>query len=257
MGDAAAVIYEQSGPVVVVTMNRPDQGNSINDQMRSDLFEAWDRFGNDDSAAVAVLTGAGSRFFCTGADLKEMAAKGEHAPPPGRSPIFGDTVHLAKPVIAAVNGMALAGGFLMAESADLCIASETAAFGVTEARRGRGAPWATQLTWGIPKRLMLEILMVGEPLPAERAAQVGLVNRVVSAQDLMTEALALANTIARNAPLSVRAAKQMMDFMPRAAGLDAARQFSERLWADVYASEDALEGPRAFREGRPPVWKGR
>jgi enoyl-CoA hydratase/carnithine racemase len=253
----SAVLYEQTGSVVVVTMNRPDKGNSINDQMRKELFEAWDRFAQDESARVAILTGAGPRFFCTGADLKEMAAKGEHAPPPGRAPIFGDTVHLTKPVIAAVNGMALAGGFLMAQAADLCVAADTATFGVTEARRGRGAPWAAQLTWGIPKRVMLEILMLGEPLSAERALQIGLVNRVFRATDLMTGAFEMANTIARNAPLSVRASKQMMDFMPRAAGLDAARQFSELLWAEVYLSEDALEGPRAFREGRELVWRGR
>jgi enoyl-CoA hydratase/carnithine racemase len=257
--DEPNVIYDLDTDthVAVITLNRPYAGNSLNDATRKELFEAWARYDSDDNARVAVLTGAGNRFFCTGADLKEMAAKAEKVPPAGRAPMPNENVALAKPVIAAVNGAAYGGGFQMAQLADMCYAADTATFAVPEARRGRGAPWAAPLMWGIPRRYMFEVIAVGQPLTAQRAWDMGLVNGVVPAADLMKHCLAIARQIAANAPLSVRAAKCMVQDIHVAAGLDVAKQMSARVWKPVYESEDAIEGPRAFREKREPAWRGR
>jgi len=171
-------------------------------------------------------------------------------------PIFGRNVEVTKPTIAAVNGVAYAGGFLLAQMCDLCVAADHARFAVTEARVGRGAPWAAPLPWLIPPRVALEILLTGEPLDASRAAAVGLVNRVVPLAELRSATQALGETIAANAPLSVGAAKAMVAAAGRAALGELAEE-ADRIWEPVYRSADAQEGPRAFREHRPPRWTGR
>ncbi len=215
-----------------------------------------ERFNADDEARVLVLTGAGDRAFCAGADLKEMAELGLEVPPPDYVPIFGRNVEVTKPTIASVNGVAYAGGFLLAQMCDLCVAADHARFAITEARVGRGAPWAAPLPWLIPPRVALEILLTGEPFDASRAAAVGLVNRVVPLAELHAATQALGETIAANAPLSVAAAKAMVAAAGRAALADLAEE-ADRIWEPVYRSADAQEGPRAFREHRPPRWTGR
>ena len=153
--------------------------------------------------------------------------------------------------------MAYAGGFLLAQMCDLCIASSRARFAITEARVGRGAPWAVPLPWLIPPRVAMEILMTGEPIDAERAHQVGLVNAVVAPEELVARAQALARTIAANAPLSVRAAKRMVYAASEAVRSAGLFDLAESIWEPVYLSEDAQEGPRSFAEKRPPRWQGR
>ncbi|MGO8885516.1 MAG: enoyl-CoA hydratase-related protein [Streptosporangiaceae bacterium] len=148
---------------------------------------------------------------------------------------------MAKPTIAAVNGVAYAGGALLAQSCDLCVAADTARFAVGEVKAGRGAPWAAPLPWLIPPRIAMQILLTGDPIDAARAYQIGLVNEVVP---LTAAAQALAERIAENAPLSVRAAKQTV-------------AEAERIRAPVYCGRDAQEGPAAFAAGRAPQWKGR
>jgi enoyl-CoA hydratase/carnithine racemase len=161
-----------------------------------------------------------------------------------------------KPVIAAVNGAALAGGFLLAQMCDLCIAVDHAQFAITEARWGRGAPWAAPLPWLIPPRIALELLLTAEPISAQRAYDVGLVNRVVGRDELRDCAQRMAQGIADNAPLSVRAGKAMV-YAASEQGRTGALQAGDRFFEAAYKSEDAQEGPRAFREKRRPVWKGR
>jgi enoyl-CoA hydratase/carnithine racemase len=205
---------------------------------------------------VLVLTGAGDRAFCAGGDLKEMAETSLTVPPPDFLPQFGRNIEITKPTIAAVNGVAYAGGFLLAQNCDLCVAAESARFAITEVKVGRGSPWAAPLSWLVPPRIAMQILLTGDPITAARAYEIGLVNEVVPDAELTSTVQALAERIAANAPLSVAAAKQTAYLSAHHELADAFEE-AERIWAPVYLSADAQEGPAAFRDKRPPVWTGR
>ena len=253
MGEA--VSYQLEDGVAWLVIDRPEARNAINQAVGKGLWEGFRRFEEDPAATVLVLTGTGEAF-CAGADLKEMAALGLTVPPRDMAPHLGQNLQVTKPVIAAVNGPAFGGGFLLAQMCDLCVAGTSAQFAITEARWGRGAPWAAPLPWLVPPRVAMELLLTGDPIDAQRAYEVGLVNRVVPDPELRSEAGRLARRIAGNAPLSVRAAKAMVQASAGRA-LDEAVEEGWRLFEPVYLSEDAQEGPRAFVERRPPVWKGR
>ena len=250
-----SVLYEQHDGVAQLTINRPEARNAINASVRDGLFAGFREFIGDDDSQVLILTGAGEAF-CAGADLKEMAETAMAIPPQDWLPHLGRNLHTDKPVIAAVNGAAYAGGFFLAQQCDLVVASETARFAITEARFSRGAPWAAPLPWMIPPRMAMEMLLTGEPIGAERAHQVGFVNRVVPADQVIPAARALAAQIAANAPMSVRAAKAMV-YAAAERGWSDGLDEGYRIFEPVYLSEDAQEGPRAFKEKRPPEWKGR
>ncbi len=250
MGDA--VTYAVHNGVAWLTIERPERRNALSAEVRAGLFAGTRQFNADDSARVMVLTGSGDRAFCAGADLKEMADTALTVPPPDFLPQFGRNIEVPKPTIAAVNGVAYAGGFLLTQCCDLCIAADTARFAVTEVKVGRGSPWAAPLSWLVPPRIALQIVLTGDPLSAQRAYEVGLVNEVVPAADLRQAAQALGERIAANAPLSVLASKRTA-YLSRPDLFDEA----ERIWAPVYRSADAQEGPAAFRDKRPPVWTGR
>jgi enoyl-CoA hydratase/carnithine racemase len=250
------VRYEVVNGVAWLTIDRPEARNALSQAVRDGLFSGVRRFNDDDSAQVLVLTGAGDRAFCAGGDLKEMANTALTVPPADFVPQFGRNILIDKPTIAAVNGVAYAGGFMLAQNCDLCIAAESARFAITEVKVGRGSPWAAPLSWLVPPRVALEILLTGDPLTAARAYQVGLVNRVVPDADLHAEAQALAERIAGNAPLSVRAAKKTA-YLSARVGITEAFDEADRIWEPVYTSHDAQEGPAAFRDKRTPVWTGR
>jgi enoyl-CoA hydratase/carnithine racemase len=250
------VNYRLLGPVAWLTIDRPESRNALSRAVRDDLLAGVHRFNDDPAARVLVLTGAGDRAFCAGGDLKEMARDGLTVPPPDFVPQFGRTVEVAKPTIAAVNGVAYAGGFLLAQSCDLCVAADTARFAITEVKVGRGAPWAAPLSWLIPPRIAMQLLLTGDPIDAARAHEIGLVNEVVPAADLVAATQRLAERIAANAPLSVLAAKRTARLVAEFPLAEAYAE-AERIWAPVYHSEDAQEGPAAFRDKRTPVWKGR
>ena len=163
------VHYTREGPVAWLTIDRPEARNALSAAVRAGLWDGVRRFVADD-AAVLVLTGAGNRAFCAGGDLKEMADAALEVPPPDFLPQFGRNIDVPKPTIAAVNGVAYAGGFLLAQQCDLVVAAEHAAFAVTEVRVGRGAPWAAPLPWLVGPRAAAEILLTGEPV--ERGAGV-------------------------------------------------------------------------------------
>jgi enoyl-CoA hydratase/carnithine racemase len=250
------LLFEVRGAVAVITINRPESRNAINKAVREGLRAAFQRFEADESLRVAILTGAGDKAFCAGMDLKEASDNALRVPPRDLFPVLGETIEVSKPVIAAVNGIAYAGGWMFVQMCDLCIASETASFAITESKVGRGMPWAAPLGQLIPQRVMMELLLTGDPIDAHRAREIGFVNHVVAPTQLMPKALEMAERIAANAPLTVQAARELVYLsgeMGRSAGLRAARH----LFKSVYLSEDALEGPRAFKEKRKPHWKGR
>ena len=250
------VRYERRGPVAWLTIDRPEARNALNRAVRSGLFAGLARFDADEAAAVLVLTGAGDTACCAGGELKGMAAEGLTVPPPDFLPQLGRNVDTTKPVIAAVNGLAYAGGFLLVQGCDLVLAAEHARFAITEVAVGRGAPWAAPLPALIPPKVALQLLLTGDPITAARAHELGLVNEVVPAPELAARAQALGERIANHAPLSVRAAKQMVLSVR---GLPPAEAYAvaERIYEPVYRSADAQEGPRAFAEHRPPQWTGR
>jgi enoyl-CoA hydratase/carnithine racemase len=253
---AEAATYEVRNGVAWLTMNRPEAANALNSALRAALLAGFERFAADDGAAVLVLTGAGDKAFSAGGDLKEMAATALAVPPVDFVVQPGRTFPVDKPCIAAVNGIAYGGGFLLAQSCDLCVAAEHARFAITEARWGRGSPWAAPLPWLIPPRVAMELVLTARPITAARAAEVGLVNEVVPGAELAGAAQAMAEAVAANAPLSVRAGKAMV-YAAAGRGREEAWAEGERLFRSAYLSADAQEGPRAFQEKRPPQWQGR
>jgi enoyl-CoA hydratase/carnithine racemase len=255
MSDAVLFDARDDG-IAIITLNRPETRNCLARDVREGLYAAWDRFERDPALRVAILTGAGEKAFCAGGDLKEMVETGMRVPPRDMFPLPYDTVELSKPTIAAVNGAAFAGGWMIAQACDLCVASTGAKFAITEVRVGRSSPWAAPLIHMIPQRIMMEILLTGRPITARRAYEIGLVNRLADPGALMESALELAREILDGAPLSVKAARETVMIsseMGRSAALQAARHAAEH----CYDSEDAQEGPKAFAEKRPPQWKGR
>lgn len=251
------VLYQaRPDGIAIITINRPEQRNALSREVREGLWAGWRRFEADESSRIAILTGAGDKSFCAGGDLKEMVDTGMTEPPRDFIPAPYENLQLSKPTIAAVNGYAFAGGWLLAQNCDLCVASTTASFAVTEVKVGRGSPWAAPLIHMIPQRIMMEIILTGKPISAQRAYEIGLVNRLAEPEALMEAAIALAREVLEGAPLSVRAGRETVMLateMGRAAALEAARAAH----AATYTSEDAQEGPRAFAEKRKPVWKGR
>jgi enoyl-CoA hydratase/carnithine racemase len=252
-----AVLFDaRTDGIAVITLNRPEARNALGKDIRAGLFAAWDRFERDPTLRVAILTGSGEKAFCAGGDLKEMTELRLTVPPRNMFPVPGDNIELTKPTIAAVNGVAFAGGWMIAQACDLCVASTRAQFAITEVKVGRSSPWAAPLIHMIPQRIMMEIVLTGKPISAQRAYEIGLVNRLAEPDKLMSAALALAAEILDGAPLSVNAAREMVMIsteMGRSAALRAARHVSER----VYRSDDAQEGPKAFAEKRRPQWRSR
>ncbi|MQY18760.1 enoyl-CoA hydratase-related protein [Nocardia macrotermitis] len=251
------VLFEaRADGIAVITINRPEIRNCLTAEVRAGLAAAWDRFERDPLLRIAILTGSGDRAFCAGGDLKEMVETGMRVPPRDMFALPYDTVELSKPTIAAVNGVAFAGGWMLAQACDLCVAATTARFAITEVKVGRSAPWAAPLIHMIPQRVMMEIMLTGKPITARRAYEIGLVNRIAEPDELLTTAIELATEVLAGAPLSVRAARETVMLateMGRSAALQAARSASEL----CYNSEDAQEGPRAFAEKRSPRWQGR
>ncbi|MEY2942877.1 MAG: hypothetical protein RLY97_891 [Pseudomonadota bacterium] len=241
--------------IAIITINRPDTRNCLSREVRQGLFDAWTRFEADPALRIAILTGAGDKAFCAGGDLKEMVDTGMAVPPLDMFPVPYENITLTKPTIAAVNGVAFAGGWMIAQACDLCVASTSAKFAITEVKVGRGSPWAAPLIHMIPQRIMMEIILTGKPISAQRAYEIGLVNRLAEPAELMDAAIALAQEVLEGAPLSVQAGRETVMLateMGRAAALEAARTAH----VECYTSYDAQEGPRAFAEKRKPVWRG-
>jgi enoyl-CoA hydratase/carnithine racemase len=229
------VLRERRGHIEVLTINRPEARNAINGAVSLAFAAAFDELEVDDDCWVVIVTGSGDKAFSAGMDLKAFAA-GEAADIMGAKGGFGGIAQrgFAKPIIAAVNGSALAGGCEIMLACDLVVAVESAKFGIPE----------------------VKLALTGDTIDARRALELGLINRVVPQEKLMDEALELANTIAKNAPLAVRASKRVMQKageLPDADGWP----INNAAIPEVFGSADAMEGPVAFAEKREPVWTGK
>ncbi|MEN3279356.1 MAG: hypothetical protein V7607_496 [Solirubrobacteraceae bacterium] len=254
------VLFERRGRIALFTLNRPDQRNAVDPDVTRLMNERVVEFEADDDLWVGVVTGAGDRAFCAGADLKAIAdgqlsgiVDGE---PYGFAGLVRGTRH--KPVIAAVDGPALAGGTELAIACDLIVASERARFGLPEVRRGiiAGAGGLQRLPQLIPPMRALELILTGRPIDAAEAHAIGLVNHIVPAGEALPRALELAEAIAANAPISVR--ESLAVARVAIGGSEAAAWArADEAWPRILGSEDAAEGPRAFAEGREAVWQGR
>ena len=254
------VLYEKRGNVVVITMNRPESLNALNRQLRRELGGAILRFDADDESQVAIITGAG-RAFCAGRDLKERAqdnaqgvrARASDSMSPERPYMWPQTW---KPLIAAVNGYALAGGWSVAQMCDIRLAAEDARLGITEPRVGLLPPFAVLLPRLLPMASVMELVLTAEPITAQRALEIGFVNKVVPSERLMEEAMDMATTIAKNAPLSLRYFKELA-YRSLDMGVVGASSLTYHMYDRMLLTEDSKEGPLAFAEKRMPQWKGR
>jgi crotonobetainyl-CoA hydratase len=271
MNDAATpsanttVLVERRGHVMIITLNRPEVHNACNLAMWLEAGEALEQADADPEVRAVIVTGAGEKTFSAGADLKAIM-RGEPARPedPMKAAwgFAGIANHpISKPVIAAVNGNALGGGTELALGCDLVVAVDTAKFGLPEVKVGLFAAsgGVFRLARQVPQKVAMELILTGEPIDADRALELGLVNRVVPREQLMDAAMALAEKIAGNAPLSVQASKRIargiVDGKFSAEPDDWQR--TEEEMARLSRSEDAREGPRAFAERRAPQWKAR
>jgi enoyl-CoA hydratase/carnithine racemase len=252
---AEAVLVDVDGAVAVLTINRPEARNAVNGAVAAGIAGAVGELDHRKDVSVLILTGAGGTFSA-GMDLKGFLS-GDNPLEGGRG--FGGITEQppAKPVIAAVEGYALAGGFELALACDLIVASEEARFGLPEVTRGlvAGAGGLLRLPRRIPYHIAMEVALTGERFPAARLHEAGLINRVVPAGQALAAARELAAKIAANAPLALAATKRVMvESQDWSAAAAFARQ--GEIIAPVFGSKDAMEGAAAFAEKRPPVWRG-
>ena len=254
------VLYEKQDNVAIITLNRPDAMNAINRQLRGDLGKAITLFDEDKDAFVAIITGAG-RAFCAGRDLKERAednaqgvqARASDSMSRDRPFMWPPTW---KPMIAAVNGFALAGGWSIAQMCDLRVAAEDAKLGITETKWSLLPPFGTVLPKSIPLSAVLELVFTAQPVTAQRAYDMGFVNKVVPGDQLMSEAMKLAQQIAENAPLAVQAFKELA-YRGQNMSTEEIAGLTYETYDKLLTTEDSKEGPLAFAEKRKPRWQGR
>lgn len=256
----ALVEVNTEGRIRVITINRPDQRNAISPEVSQELDRAMEEFEADEEAWVGIVTGAGDKAFSAGADLKAIAGGRMQEIWTSEGGFAGITKRRrSKPLIAAVNGDALAGGCEIALACDLIVAAEHARFGLPEVRRSlvAAAGGLFRLPRRIPLNVAMEMILTGLPISARRAYELGLVNRVVPADRLMSAAYEMAEAILECAPIAVRESRRVVLESLTASEEDRGWDLSARATAAVVTTEDFLEGPRAFVEKRDPVWKGR
>lgn len=248
--------------VAVAVLNRPQAMNSVDPEMRQELYNLWDRVQNEDDIHVLIITGAGDKAFCTGSDLKKtMPPKESYAELLIGRNDPGNMLHrfgTDKPVICAINGYAVGGGMELALACDICIASENAKLGLTEAKIGSipGSGGVQRLPRTVSKSNAMLMLLTGDAIDAQEALRLGIVSKVVPLEELLPAAKDIARRIARNAPLSVKALKRLVN-----QGLDMplphALEMDKYVFGLLRDTDDRIEGRKAFQEKRKPQYKGR
>ena len=258
---ADEILFNVADGIATITLNRPQQRNALSRKANQRLFELWNAIDADASIAVVILTSADCGVFCAGMDLREAAQLRQET---GKDildllpdPMYQRMRTVKAPIIAAMTGHFTAAGMVLAVNADLRIGLRGTRRGITETRVGRGSPWAVPMLSMLPQPVLMEMVLTGEMIDIDRLHQLGFINHVEDTpQAVRDKAVALATQICANAPLSVRAAKaSLLSAMTLSTGPGFER--AQEIFAPVYASEDAQEGPRAFTEKRKPAWKGR
>jgi enoyl-CoA hydratase/carnithine racemase len=261
-----ATIYEKKNHLAVLTMNRPEAMNAMSAAMRKEMSDAYIDFRDDKDSWVLIITGAGEKAFSAGMDLKEMAARlaaGPQAGPggarqamPQQPDLIAGTIDIWKPIIAAINGVAVGGGLELALACDIRILADTARVGLMEPKRGivPGGKGTIRLPRLVPFGIAAEMLLSGDLISAQEAYRIGLANQVVPAADLMSAATKMAERFMDCAPLAVQNIKETLY---KTMGMQLKEALQASFGANVSASEDAREGTAAFAQKRKPVWKGK
>jgi len=262
---ADEVLREERDGIAILTLNRPEAMNALNTPLRRALLDALLWFRDTPALRVAIITGAGNRAFSAGADLKEMAERNRDLREGGHDPFWDPEapslnrgLTIWKPIIAAINGYCLAGGLELALACDVRIAAEHATFALTEVARGiiPGGGGTQRLPRLVPFGIALELLLTGRRIDAVEAYRIGLVNRVVPAEQLLPAAEELAREMLRNAPLSLQAVKEAA-YRGISLPLEEGLRIEAYLSRIVRTTRDSVEGPTAFKEKREPLWQGR
>lgn len=245
----SSVIYESKNNIAIITINRPDRLNAINEEVELGLAAAWHRF-NASSDRVAVLTGAGEKAFSVGKDLNYQAT------PNYRKFTPGFDIPVAKPIIAAVNGWCIGGSIVLVQMCDLCVASEDAKFSYPEAKLGFAGGAISSIVSRMPHKVAMELMLLGEEVSAERAFQVGFINKVVPKGQVLEAAMQYAERLAKNAPM-------VLEMLKNFAGLTLSKgpmelsSIAMRQVDAVMESDDRVEGMKSYTEKRQPIYKGK
>ncbi|MEH7114942.1 enoyl-CoA hydratase-related protein [Neobacillus niacini] len=255
----SGVLYEIRDNIGFLTINRPHRMNSLSVEVYEKLNHIWETVDQDENVRVIILSAVGDKAFSAGMDLKEQAelsAQGKDFLQMVKDPFMLKMTEVKKPIIAAINGVSTAGGFMLAQCADLRVGSINSEFSIREAKVGRGSPWAMPLLWMLPLNMSMELTLMAEPISAQRMYDIGFLNRITPIGGALEEATKMAEIIRDNAPLSVLAAKQSLKEAAELVNIISLKN-SVRIHEKVYSSEDAIEGPSAFAEKRKPNWQGR
>lgn len=252
--------YEVDGPVLTITLDRPEVLNAMHREGHFELARAFDRYRDDPSLRVAIVTGVGERAFCVGTDLKALAASGDHTKPATGFAGLTHRFDLFKPVIAAVNGLCLGGGVEIVAACDLAIAADDAQFALPEPLVGLAALGGGVLQ-RLPRQMAMKdamwLVLTAQRVSAAEAVRLRLVNEAVPRAALMARVREVAEQVLRCAPLALQASKQVMLQSLRHADLELAMAARYEAAERMLASDDAVEGPAAFAQKRAPVWRGR
>jgi short chain enoyl-CoA hydratase (EC 4.2.1.17) len=257
------IIYERLGSIALITLNRPEAMNAINSQLWCEMGNLLEEIENDNEIHIIVLTGSGDRAFCAGMDLKELASgKFRITDEMAKWGFAGIAKHfISKPIIAAVNGLAIGGGLEIMLACDLIVASDQSKFALPEVKRGIIAAGGglLRIARQIPEKIAMKLVLTGDVFEAKDALQWGLVNEVVAPEKVLDTAMELANKICENAPIAVQFSKRVLY-----ESMDTSLNFPENAWSindlytkKIFATEDSKEGPKAFAEKRKPVWTGK